>query len=217
MLEHFDIIVKIAGGLAIIVGSIFSLSEKGKRFWRKTWENKQKKRQIPDLMIQMATSIDEIKQKQIFFEKELKTNGGASIKDHINILVAEKRIELDAAPYPAFRTTTTGENRYANHAYLTLVGANRISDLLGTGWRAFLSNKEEADNYYHRWIEISETSKIFRDKLEFQNSNGESMGKWWVTINFLGEIGEEEMWGGVLRPANEIATKIAKEHGWITS
>lgn len=206
--------VSIIGGILAIASGFISLTKTGRSWWKGYWSGRQRLKSLPDIVDKIYWKVSEIKQKQSFFEQEMKVNGGSSIKDQINVLVSERRIELDSAPYPVFRTTSEAQNIYANHAYHELVNSTHPSDLMGHGWRSFLFDQEEGDAYFERWTAVSETSKLFRDKLKIQNSKGKYVGEWWVSMHLLGVINNDKVWGGGLMPADQEAEKIAIEYGW---
>ena len=219
-IEGHTIIVAF-GGVASALLSIWSLTSKGRDSWGSWWERRQKKKQMPELICCIKKELGiilkrqkVISERQKGFEKELTTNGGSSLKDEVRLLVSERMMELQEAPYPAFRTNTNGENIFVNRAYETLVAANDDA-LIGLGWRQFSANTRESDSYFRRWKEISATKSHFAGTLSFKNTSGQYRGQWFVRIVPLGpNKTHDQVWGGRLHPEDDVAKKISEGYGW---
>lgn len=169
---------------------------------------------MPEVLDRICFKIEEISEKQAFFESELKTNGGSTIKDEVRLLVAERLMELQEADYPAFRTTTVGHNIFVNRAYETLVDAD-VTNLLGLSWQQFIADRKQGDEYFNRWLEVSKTGAHFAGSLQFQDSKGHYRGQWFVRIVPLGPFKRfDKVWGGRLFPEDDVAMHVADAYGW---
>ena len=202
------------GAVASALLAIWSLTTRGRGAWKKWWIRRKQKRQMPGLLLSIKEELQKVSDRQEFFASELKTNGGSSLKDEVRLLVSERLMELQEAPYPAFRCTSNGEAIFVNRAYETLVDDDD-SKLVGLGWQSFVFDSNEGDNYYQRWLQIAKTGSHFAGNLRYKDSHGKYRGEWFVRIVPLGPYkAHNQIWGGRFYPEDEKAQEIAKEYGW---
>jgi PAS domain-containing protein len=205
----------IAGFLGAIT-TIISSTAKGRKWWSEWWIRRKKKRGMPDLVCKIACDLQGVKEKQEFFAKELTANGGSSLKDEVRMLVSERMLEVKEALYPAFRTTTSGNNCFVNRAFAILCGTDDDT-LMGLGWMGFMDTPAIGDEILQRWRVIAESSSAFAEEIRFRDAKGNDRGLWLVRANPIGSYGhdqKETVWCGRFFPKDEIAVAIAKEHHW---
>lgn len=212
--ENIALISAICG----LILTILSLTSKGKAFWKKMWQKRQAKSNLPILVEKIHTKVIKIESDQEEIKKEIRVNSGGSLKDSVTILVNERMIELQEANYPAFRTTSHGLNVFTNQAYRQLLNANE-EDLEGQGWRSFIYNEEQGSNFYDRWTDAANTRSIFIAPLKFRNKQSQYVGEWMVRIRPLGpyfnvQHTRDHLWSGDMVPHDEVAKNIAEEYKW---
>ena len=196
-------VVSIISGLTVVL----SFTRRGRAFWTSWWQNRKDKKAMPKLVKILVSKVGKI-------ERETKTNGGSSIKDEVRLLVSERLFELQESPFPAFRCSPGGNNIFANRAYETLCNASDET-LMGLGWRQYVFDEHQGDDYFARWLEVAQTGSHFAGNLKFKNSQGDYRGEWLVRIVPLGPHKKyEQVWGGRFFPVDEVARKVAAHYGW---
>lgn len=108
--------------------------------------------------------IEEMTEKILEISKELKPNGGGSIKDQIKQIANDIKIimiERDATFYlskePMFKTDDKGYYISVNTSLCSLIGATEI-ELLGLGWLNYIS-LQDRDRVWEEWENIIESGK----------------------------------------------------------
>jgi PAS domain S-box-containing protein len=108
--------------------------------------------------------IEEMTEKILEISKELKPNGGGSIKDQIKQIANDVKIimiERDATFYlskePMFKTDDKGYYISVNTSLCNLIGATEI-ELLGLGWLNYIS-LQDRDRVWEEWENIIESGK----------------------------------------------------------
>lgn len=207
-------LLEFLGLILSILVAVMSISKFGRIFWKNQWKKWKKRHGMIDIIYETREEVREIKKKQDIFERELRTNGGSSIKDEVRLLITERLMELQEAPHPAFRCTTDGNNIFVNRAYETLVDAD-YKELLNLSWRQFISDDIEGDSYFERWLQSANSSSHFGGTLSYKDSHGNYRGRWFVRIVPLGTYGEhDQIWGGKFFPYDDKAREISKMYGW---
>lgn len=202
------------GAAASALLAMWSLTTRGRSAWKGWWAGRRQRRQMPGLLLSIKEELQKVADRQEFFSSELKANGGTSLKDEVRLLVSERLMELQDAPYPAFRCTPNGEAIFVNRAYETLVDDDD-SKLVGLGWKSFVFDSKEGDNYYQRWLQVAKTGSHFAGNLRYKNSHGKYRGEWFVRIVPLGPYkAHNQIWGGRFYPEDEKSKAIAEENGW---
>ena len=127
---------------------------------------KKQKEQDSDLINQSKffVHIEEMTEKILEISKELKPNGGGSIKDQIKQIANDIKIimiERDATFYlskePMFKTDDKGYYISVNTSLCNLIGATEI-ELLGLGWLNYIS-LQDRDRVWEEWENIIESGK----------------------------------------------------------
>ena len=207
MLTDFSTLITTVASIISGLGVVWSCSTKGRSWWKGWWQHRKDKKAMPRVLGEIKEQVSEM-------QKELQTNGGSSIKDEVRLLVSERLMELQEAPFPAFRCASGGDNIFSNRAYEMLVGADDHS-LHGLGWRSYLFDEEQGDNYYRRWIEVAKTGSHFTGLLKFKNARGEYRGEWTVRVVPLGPYkSHDQVWGGRFFPFDDKAIEVANKYKW---
>lgn len=211
----------VIGAVAGVVGSVFAFS-KSARDWAKTkWTSfktiREAKKNMPVLVAQIHDNVNKIDVRLFKVEKEMSPNGGGSMKDQLKLIKAELDATNWLTPRPTFRTTSSGINLYVNEAYCQLCGC-APEELLKLGWKSFVSDEDQADEFYNRWLLAAKNLSQFASKLKIQNKLGEYRGEWTIRIRPLGPIEstnlvEDYLWNGNLYPSDDIAKTYAKSFG----
>lgn len=210
----------VIGAVAGAIGTVFSFTKTG-RDWIKTKYTNFKvsraaKKNMPNMISQINDTVGKMDIRLSKVEKEMMPNGGGSMKDQLKLIKAELDATNWLTPRPTFRTTSSGINLYVNEAYCQLCGCSP-EELLKLGWKSFVSDEDQADEFYTRWLLAAKSLSQFASKLKIQAKTGEYRGEWTIRIRPLGPIestGQEDyLWNGNLYPSDDIAKTYAKSFG----
>lgn len=191
ILEHlgqFESISKVIGSITAILGFLYG----GYKFIIK-----------PVALIVQKTDI---------IYKEVTPNGGGSIKDYIKSIkdktekIEEKLILLsnlektfrEDAPTAIFECRKDGFNTYVNRTYCKWMGASR-EDLLGFGWRNYLSSFSVRTDYDDEWKEAFNEGREVKFTITFKNKR--SGKRFYCDVHaypIKGISGEVEQYLGVM-------------------
>lgn len=145
------------GGLATALIAIIKLYSILKK-----WHNEAKEKR--ENLKKAITHIDTIVLNLQEVNKELKPNGGGSIKDQVKQIANDVRIiriERDAtfhlAKEPMFKADNKGYYTFINSALSNLVGVPE-QELLGLGWLNYIT-LEDKDRIWEEWENIIESGK----------------------------------------------------------
>lgn len=177
------------------------------------------KKEMPLVLSQIHTKVIDMDTRLKKVEYEIKDdNSGGTIKGSLKLIRAEIEATNWLTPRPTFRTTSKGMHMFVNEAYCQLCAATP-DELLKLGWKSFVPDEEQADEYYDRWLLASKSLSQFASKLKIQSKYGEDRGEWTIRIRPLGPIESpssneiDYMWNGTLYPSNDIAKQYAKSMG----
>lgn len=200
------------------IGGVFLLFSKGKKIIIKKYKERkeylQKRNSVPIILENIHNKLEVVDKRLIEVEKEVKPNGGGSMKDVLKIVQAEIEAAFWLNPSPSFRTTSSGVNILVNEAYCHLCGVSS-EDLLKLGWKNYVYNDDDdsLDYYMEQWRESAKAFSQFSGKLHFKNYKDEPRGEWTAKIRPLGSTrvdGKEEfLWHGILYPSDPIAILYA--------
>jgi len=119
----------------------------------------------------------EDREKLDFIYKELKPNGGGSIKDHINLIRDSvlrteiwQKTRLSHENLPYFDTNAHGKIIWVNKAFMRILNASE-SDILGYGIRNFIDNRDK-NRVIKEWDESLDKSMDLRTSFRIKDSNG---------------------------------------------
>lgn len=211
----------------IIIGSLTILISLGVvikpiRIWVKNTikvfiKNRKTKSEVPAIVSQIYEKVNQIDTRLKDVEYEIKDpNSGGTIKGALKLIKAEIDATNWLSPRPTFRTTSSGINIFVNDAYCQLLGCSS-DEILRLGWKNFVIDDEQADDYYKRFLTSSKNLSQFASKLKIQSKQGQNRGEWLVRIKPLGPIvdgGKDDyMWHGVFHPSDEIAKNYASSFG----
>ena len=146
------------GGLATAILAIWGSWTKVIKPWFE--ETRESREQIT----KMTSHIESISEKLEKVSKELRPNGGGSIKDQVKQIANDIkiiRVERDATFYlskdSSFKSDGKGYYTSVNYALSQLVGVPE-SELLGLGWLNYIS-LEDKDRIKEEWENIIESGK----------------------------------------------------------
>lgn len=171
--DHLKEASEIIGYIGVISGFLFAV-------WKKLIKprielKKEEKRRDEELL----TKINKI-------YEEVTPNGGGSIKDAIKRLEAksaiiEEKINLMKSVQNAFREDgdagifqcdQEGRNFYVNRTYAKWLGVSK-TDLMGFGWKNYLSSFSERDDYDLEWKEGFKEGREVKFPIAYKNHLGE--------------------------------------------
>lgn len=132
-------------------------------------------------IIKHFKSIAELSRKTEKIYKEITPNGGSSIKDVIrrldqrtisieeklNIMQGIQDAFREDGPIGIFECSVNGENFYVNRTYAKWLGCSK-SDLIGFGWRNFLSDFSKKDEYDEEWQQAFLEGREVRFPISFR-------------------------------------------------
>lgn len=220
-----EILSEVGGVTATIfglIGTIFAFSKKSRDWIKTKWNafkaRKAEKKNMPSLVAKIYDNVQQMDIRLIKVEHELSPNGGGSMKDQLRLIKAETDANNWLTARPTFRTTSSGINVYVNEAYCNLCGCSS-DELMKLGWKNFVEDAEQGDDFYDRWILASKSLSQFVGRLKIRSKAGEYRGEWLVRIRPLGPIESsdatdpEYMWHGVFHPYDSDAKAYAIAHG----
>lgn len=222
--EIVQFITEAGGIMGVIAGalaSVYAFSSKTRIWCKTTWSsyktNRSAKKNMPSLVAQIHDNVTKMDVRLIKVEKEMSPNGGGSMKDQLKLIKAELDATNWLTPRPTFRTTSSGINLYVNEAYCQLCACSP-EELLKLGWKSFVADEDQADEFYDRWILAAKNLSQFASRLKIQSKLGEYRGEWMIRIRPLGPIEstnlvEDYLWNGNLYPSDDIAKTYAKSFG----
>lgn len=210
-------------GIVITIGTALLALNKKLRIWIKSkyknhQDEKAAKKNMPVILSEIHSKVHDMDERLKTVEYEIKDpNSGGTIKGSLKLIKAEMEATNWLSPRPTFRTTSQGINVFVNEAYCQLCGAS-VDELLKLGWMSFVSDSEQADDYYHRWLLASKSLSQFASKLKIQDKTGEYRGEWIIRIRPLGPIESESsdndyLWHGTLYPNDDSAKSYARLFG----
>lgn len=216
IVKYFEYFGIIAGVLV----TIFALSSKFRKFVKEKVDHykikKAAKNNVPVILDQINSKMGSIDDRLQKVEYQVSPNGNGSMRDKIALIQAEIEATIWLSPRPTFRTTSAGMNLFVNEAYSHLCNCPP-DELLRLGWKSFVSDESQADDFYERWLLASKNVSQFAAKLKIQPKNAEHRGEWLVRIRPLGQITSSSendyMWQGILYPSDEVAKNYAKTFG----
>ena len=198
------------------------LAVKPIRVWVVTYiknflKSRKDKKNIPIILTQIHEKVSDIDIRLKDVEYEIKDpNSGGTLKGALKLIKAEIDATNWLSPRPTFRTTSSGVNVFVNDAYCQLCGC-ATEELLRLGWKNFMFDNDQADEYYARWLISAKTLSQFASKLKIQDKHGEYRGEWMVRIKPLGPIvngGENDyVWHGIYHPVDDVAKNYARISG----
>ena len=210
----------IIGSLSIIIS--LGVIIKPIRIWayskfKKLSKNRKEKLAMPIMISQIFEKVNQIDTRLKDVEYEIKDpNSGGTIKGALKLIKAEIDATNWLSPRPTFRTTSSGINIFVNDAYCQLLGCSS-DEILRLGWKNFVIDDEQADDYYLRFLTSSKNLSQFASKLKIQSKQGQNRGEWLVRIKPLGPIvdgGKDDyMWHGVFHPSDDVARQYAATFG----
>jgi PAS domain-containing protein len=167
VVENLELVGKLAGSLTAI-GGFFFVSHK---YLIKKIINHFKE------VLSLHGKIDEI-------YKEVKPNGGSSIKDIVNrlektVLSVDKKVSIlqetedafrEDGPLGVFECSVDGENKYVNRTFAKWLGVSK-SDLMGFGWRNYLESFSTREDYDQEWQEAFKQGREVKLPVVFRGLN----------------------------------------------
>lgn len=122
--------------------------------------------EVPKKVEEMTAKIESLDAKVIDVIKEVKPNGGSSLRDAVAriemnqyISDQQRRALLNLAPVPAFESNKSGECIWANRAYLRAVGKS-LDEVLGFGWINHIAPNDQ-EVVRARWTEAIQDGRDF--------------------------------------------------------
>lgn len=110
-------------------------------------------------------------------DKEFRTNGGGTMKDHLNRLTVQvselqqgQRAQMAYETTPIFESDREGRCVYANRAYLRMLGVD-YTEIEGQGWRNFIS-PDSREMVSAEWDAAVRDHRDFRMTYKFVHADG---------------------------------------------
>jgi PAS domain-containing protein len=211
IIKHSNTITVIGGGLATLVMLFVNLRKFISPKWSIFVKNLKAKHDVPRLVQEIVNTLKDIDSRVKKVEYEITPNSGSSMKDAMRII----RAEIEAAnwlhPKPSFRTTSFGINIFVNEAYCNLCGVSS-NELMKLGWKNFILDPKEGDDFMRRWLESSKEFSQFSGNLKFKNIHDKYVGEWVCKLRPLGPLESDTtnyLWHGTLSPHDEVALEYS--------
>lgn len=159
-----NLITTVFTGLGGLATFIISWKAILKPLWLKHLKKQEQQEKVIIDQAKVFEHIESMTTELLNISKELKPNGGGSIKDQVKQIANDVRIiriEKDAtfhlAKEPMFKTDDKGYYISCNSALCSLVGVSE-QELLGLGWLNYIS-LEDKDRIWEEWENIIESGK----------------------------------------------------------
>lgn len=157
----FGTIITGLGGLGTCIIAWKSIL---KPLWLKHLKKQKEQDSVLINQSKFFVNIEEMTEKILEISKELKPNGGGSIKDQVKQIANDVRIirvERDATFHlskePMFKTDEKGYYVSCNSAFCSLMGVPE-QEILGLGWLNFIVT-EDKERVWEEWENIMESGK----------------------------------------------------------
>ena len=122
--------------------------------------------------------MDSLAAQVAWLVKDLRPNSGSSLRDAINriearLILIERTSDAlhQDGPAALFRCTPEGYNIDVNRTYCRLMKCTK-DELLGYGWRNFLTGKSARDDYDDTWKDSFRDGRELDFTIEFQATDG---------------------------------------------
>lgn len=214
IVEHFKIIAIVAGAITAFFVAWGHIGKFLKPYIKSMRESMKARHEMPYMIKKIGETLDNIENRVKKVEYEITPNHGSSMKDAMRIIKAEIEATNWLSPRPSFRTTSFGINTFVNEAYCNLCGASP-TELLKLGWKNFIQDPEEGDDFMRRWLESSSVKSQFSGTLTLKNSDEECVGEWICKLKPLGPLESDSdnyLWHGYLYPHDKVAIDYAHEY-----
>ena len=213
--DYLEITALILG----LVGVIIPMTKAGRNWIKNVYTTNRDKRDLRNRIPLLLTNIDlkvssmDDRLKQVEYDVK-SPNGGSTVKGLLKLIKAELDVTNWLSPRPSFRTTSSGINTSVNEAYCHLCGVTS-DELMKLGWKNFLADEEQGDDYYARFLQATKELSQFSGKLKIQSNRGEYRGEWLARVRPLGPIDDngtppDYLWSGSLYPFDETAKSYAR-------
>lgn len=134
------------------------------------------------VVIGLGEALDNINKKVDVVHKEVLYNGGSSVKDMIkkslyklDFLAEKQRAQLYLNANPVFVTDGKGFLKFANAAWLRLMGCDDIQQVLGKGWLKTISDDDLEDVEFRLKLEAETPSPFYGEVLHKNLQTGETI------------------------------------------
>lgn len=133
--------------------------------------NTQQIKESLEVMQGLADRIGEIHKTNQQIIAELKPNGGSSLRDAVNLIIAKQRARDNTTEhYGVFETDKNGQCVNANLAYLRLVGRT-LEEVTGNGWINCI-HPDDRVTVRDQWAESVQDNRDFEMEYKMMHENG---------------------------------------------
>ena len=153
----------------------------------------------------LTKRLPELEQDIDFIAKELRPNGGSTIRDVVTEMAARTKANFRMKAFPAFYCDETGANLEVSDVYLRMLGLSRMSDLERANWMQYV-DPAHAEDYFEAFKRASETGSDFSYEIGFRDLNGDNLGIWAVKAQRL----DRGRYIGRLYPKNALAEETLR-------
>lgn len=125
-----------------------------------------------EVMQGLANMVQEVRSSVAEVVKELKPNGGSSLRDAVNLIVAKQRARDNTTEhYGVFETDKNGGCTHCNLQYLRLTGRTQ-EEVIGNGWVNCIYPEDRA-YVREQWAEAVQDNRDFEMQYRMVNADGE--------------------------------------------
>lgn len=174
------------------------------------------------IYIKRVTRVDlleKISERIEYIDKELRFNGGGSLKDQVVKITHLMENDFILKAQPVFMCLEDGSNSQVSHAYCKLVGVDSISELQDLNWRMFI-HPDDIDEYDRLWTKALHEKQGVVTIIGVRDQLQNERGRWRVRITpikpVVRKVEEGYLFIGHFTPVDDLAKSIWDENGWNT-
>ena len=125
-----------------------------------------------EVMQGLTNMVQEVRSSVAEVVKELKPNGGSSLRDAVNLIVAKQRARDNTTEqYGVFETDKNGGCTHCNLQYLRMTGRTQ-EEVIGNGWVNCIYPEDRA-YVREQWAEAVQDNRDFEMQYRMVNADGE--------------------------------------------
>lgn len=206
--SNLKLLTGIVGGVTGLLAALIK--------WRVAflaWLNRPSARQ---LLEEVVVKVDGVVVDMEEVKKEIRFNGGGSIKDHVTRMDRMEDVRFWLKPQPGFLCEQNGSNNKVTEAYCQLVSTGQ-NELEHISWKSFIHNDDLAE-YGVRWESALKNKQGVIAVARFIDRDQKPRGAWKIKITpiapLIFEKGDNYLFMGLFYPVDDQAREIWEEHGW---
>lgn len=143
-------------------------------------------------------------------EKEMKFNGGRTIKDMLFLNFNYRRYDFRRLSYPALELDGDAQVMLVSDMTCRLFGVTNPEDIKRRSWLSFI-DKVPVDDFLSAYQQAVRFQSEFNWVLSIRTGAGEMRGQWELRASPISETNAvNKIYSSVLTPVDELAVRVSK-------